>query len=51
MKTYIADEGKVWKKGDEIIGVILYTSDDFNDSDLVQVDEVEDAIDGEEGIR
>ncbi|MFZ7133810.1 MAG: hypothetical protein ACOWWR_15800 [Eubacteriales bacterium] len=38
MKTYITDEGKVWKNGEEILGVILYTPDDFDDTNLVQID-------------
>lgn len=42
MKTYIADEGKVWKNGEEILGHILYTPDDFDDSQLVQIDKPEE---------
>jgi len=38
VKTYIADEGKTWKKGEEILGRILYTPDDFDPSGLTQVD-------------
>ena len=38
MKEYIADEGKVWKNGDEVLGFILYTPDDFDDTNLVQID-------------
>ena len=42
MKTYIADEGKIWKRGEELFGVILYTPDDFDDTDLVQIDKPEE---------
>jgi hypothetical protein len=38
MKTYIADEGKVFKKGKHILGNVLKVSDNFDDSDLIQVD-------------
>jgi len=39
MKTYIADEGKTWKNGFDVLGSILYTPDDFDDSQLIQIDE------------
>lgn len=48
MKTYIAEEGKVFKKGDEILGHILYTPDDFDDSDLKQIDKPEEEEEFEE---
>jgi hypothetical protein len=38
MKTYIADEGNVWKNGEEVLGKILYTPDDFDDSNLIQIE-------------
>lgn len=38
MKTYIADEGKIWKNGFDVLGYILYTPDDFDDSQLIQID-------------
>jgi len=36
MKTYIADEGMIWKNGEELLGNILYTPDDFDGSNLEQ---------------
>ena len=44
MKEYIADEGKVWKNGEEILGKYLYTPDDFDDSNLIQIDKPEEEV-------
>ncbi len=38
MKTYVAEDGKVFKVGEEIMGGILYTPDGFDDSVLTQID-------------
>lgn len=38
MKTFKADEGHVFvKNGNEIMGTILYTPDDFDESSLSQI--------------
>ena len=38
MKTFIAEEGKVFKNGEEVLGNIIYVPDDFDESNLTQID-------------
>jgi hypothetical protein len=39
MKSYTTEEGKVFKRGDQLFGAIIYTPDDFDDSLLEQIPE------------
>lgn len=44
MKTYIAEVGYVFRVGEEVLGGILYTPDDFDDSVLIQVETPQEEI-------
>lgn len=45
MKTFIAEEGKVFKNREEVLGNIIYTPDDFDESNLTQIDKPEEVLD------
>jgi len=45
MKKFVASEGKVFFDGENILGNIIYTPDDFDESILEQIDEPEEKED------
>ena len=48
MKTYRAQEGYMFARGEEELGTILYTPDDFDDSVLTEIPIHQKSTSGEE---
>jgi len=48
MKTYRAQEGYMFARGEEELGTILYTPDDFDDSVLTEIPILQKPASGED---